>query len=187
MKFIYLTLTILIFLSENVKSQSKFIKDLMNQMTIEDKCGQMTQVTFDVISKNFSQVTDPTQNPVDMDKLLVAIKDKRVGSILNTPFNTAQLAKTWQLIITTIQDQALQYNLKIPILYGLDSIHGANYIRESTLFPQPISMAASFNLDIVQSVARITAEETRAVGVPWNFNPVLDVGRQPLVTKLILT
>ena len=154
MNLLFLTLTILVFLSDDAKSQSQFIKDLMSKMTIEDKCGHMTQVTFDVISKNFTEITDPTQNPVDMNKLLVAVKDKRVGSILNTPFNTAQLASTWQLIIKTIQDQALQSNLKIPILYGLDSIHGANYIRESTLFPQPISMAASFNLDIVKNVAR---------------------------------
>ena len=83
-------------------------------------------------------------------------------------------------IIQLIQDTAKQYNLKVPVIYGLDSIHGANYIRESTLFPQPLSMAASFNLDIVEKVARITSMETRAIGVPWNFNPVLDVGRQPL-------
>ena len=69
-------------------------------------------------------------------------------------------------------------------MYGIDSIHGANYIQEATLFPQPISMAASFNLNVVKDIARITAIETRAVGIPWNFNPVLDVGRQPLWSRL---
>jgi beta-glucosidase len=50
-----------------------------------------------------------------------------------------------------------------------------------------INRAASFNIDIVKNVARITAEETRAVGVPWNFNPVLDVGRQPLWPRMYET
>ena len=62
----------------------------------------------------------------------------------------------------------------------MDSIHGANYIREAVLFPQPLSMAASFNLEIAKKVGEITSIETRASGIPWNFNPVLDVGRQPL-------
>ena len=137
MKLICLALTLL--LLSSVKCQSQFIKDLLKKMTVEDKCGQMTQITFDVITKA-GPLADPNENPVNETKLLEAIRDKRVGSILNTPFNTAQLAKTWQAIIKTIQDQALSYNLKIPILYGLDSIHGANYIREATLFPQPISM-----------------------------------------------
>ena len=120
-------------------AQSQFIKDLMKKMSYEDKCGQMTQVTFEVIGK-FPAPSDPSENPINITKLVTAIKEKRVGSILNTPYDTAQLAKTWQAIIKTVQDEALNHNLKIPILYGIDSIHGANYIREATIFPQPISM-----------------------------------------------
>jgi beta-glucosidase len=129
----------LIFACSQVNAQSPFIKDLMNKMSVEDKCGQMTQVTFDVISKP-GPLSNPDENPIEPEKLLIAIRDKRVGSILATPYSIAQKAATWQNIITSIQDQALTYNLKIPVLYGLDSIHGANYIRESTLFPQPLSM-----------------------------------------------
>ena len=139
MKNLFLTLTFFFIVCNEADCQSQFIKDLIAKMTVEDKCGQMTQVTFDVISKP-GPLSDPDENPIDTNKLLVAIRDRRVGSILNTPYNTAQKATTWQKIITSIQDAALTYNLKIPIIYGLDSIHGANYIRESTLFPQPISM-----------------------------------------------
>ena len=159
--------------------QTQLIKDLMSKMTVEDKCGQMTQVTFDVIQKDPAP-TDPDENPVNMTKLVYAIKEKRVGSILNTPYDMAQKATTWQAIQKSINDVALDENLKIPVLYGVDSIHGATYIREATLFPQPISIAATFNVDIAGKIGRVTAEETRAVGIPWNFNPVLDVGRQPL-------
>ena len=174
-----LSLAIALVYASVVCGQSQFIKELMSKMTVEDKCGQMTQITFGAIQTEPAP-TNPDEIPINVEKLVYAIKDKRVGSILNTPYNTAQKATTWQAIIKKIQDIALNENLQIPILYGLDSIHGANYIRESTLFPQPISMAASFNVEIAKQVARITAEETRAVGVPWNFNPVLDVGRQPL-------
>jgi beta-glucosidase-like glycosyl hydrolase len=74
------------------------------------------------------------------------------------------------------------------VIYGIDSIHGANYVRGSTLFPQEIGMAATWNPALMQRVAEITAVETRAAGIPWTFSPVLDLGRQPLwprSTKLL--
>lgn len=84
-------------------------------------------------------------------------------------------------MIKQIQDVALNESPhKIPIIYGIDSIHGAGYIQEAILFPQPINMGATFNTDLVFQDGAFTALETRAVGIPWNFNPVLDVGRQPL-------
>ena len=63
-------------------------------------------------------------------------------------------------------------------------IHGANYTLNSTLFPQAINMAASFNRDLARIAGEITAVETRASGIPWNFYPVLDLGRQPLWPRL---
>ncbi|CAF0979120.1 unnamed protein product, partial [Brachionus calyciflorus] len=130
--------------------QANDIDKLLQSMNIEQKCGQMTQVTFDVIEKT-PRPTDPDENPVNMTKLEYAIKTKNV------------------------------------VIYGLDSIHGGNYIRESVLFPQPISMAGSFNLEIAKKVGEITSLETRATGIPWNFNPVLDVGRQPLWPRIFET
>jgi beta-glucosidase len=70
--------------------------------------------------------------------------------------------------------------LKIPVLYGIDSIHGANYVQGATLHPQEIGMAATWNPALMQRLAEITAAETRAAGIPWTFSPVLDLGRQPL-------
>lgn len=155
------------------------IDALFRKMTFEDKCGQMTQVTIDVIQKDVKP-TDPTENPIDRAKLLEALRDYRLGSFQNTPHNYAARKEAWYKMLRLIQDVALNETvLKIPALYGLDSIHGANYIQEATLFPQPLCVAASFNLDLAHRIGEITALETRAVGIPWNFNPVLDVGRQP--------
>ena len=180
----------------SAKSDDKFINDLIAKMSIEDKCGQMNQITIDTITKcpdgcsstlsdgTPSACTCPPQtdevNPVNLTKLEEAINTYRVGSILNTAYDRAQPSKMWHQIIKSIQEKALNTSLKIPILYGLDSIHGANYIQEATLFPQPLAMAASFNIDISRKVGHITSMETRAIGVPWNFNPVLDIGRQHL-------
>ena len=171
------------------------IDETISKMSIEDKCGQMTQITIDTITKcppgcdSFTSDGTPSAcscpliddtNPLNLTKLEEAIQKYRVGSILNTAYDRAQKASIWQDIINQIQKTASDTELKIPILYGLDSIHGANYIQEATLFPQPLAMAASFNIDIAKRVGAITAMETRAVGVPWNFNPVLDIGRQHL-------
>ena len=114
-----------------------------------------------------------------MEKLKIAIVDKHVGSILNTPKDIAQKGAVWQTIIKHIHDETLKTRLKIPVLYGIDSIHGANYIQEAVVFPQPLAQAASFNTEMAEKIGEIVAKETRATGIPWNFSPSMDIGRQP--------
>lgn len=96
---------------------------------------------------------------MNVTKLVEALHTYKVGSILNTPYTQAQKSTTWQKIIQTIQEEALKTDKQIPILYGLDSIHGANYIQEGTLFPQPLAMSSSFNVEIARRVGAITAME----------------------------
>lgn len=153
------------------------LKKLLDSMTLEEKCGQMTQITFGVI-QNDSLLSFGS---IDQRKLVNAVRDNYVGSIFNVPYFRAESARNWQKVIRSVQNAALnETRLKIPILYGIDSIHGATYIQEAVLFPQPLGQAATFNRDVARRVGEITALETRAVGIPWNFNPVLDIGRQPL-------
>jgi beta-glucosidase len=77
--------------------------------------------------------------------------------------------------------------LQIPVLYGIDTIHGPNYIVGSTLFPQPLAMAATWNPELMLRGSQIAAAETRKAGIPWTFSPVLDAGRQPLWSRLCET
>ncbi|MDD4501119.1 MAG: glycoside hydrolase family 3 N-terminal domain-containing protein, partial [Bacteroidales bacterium] len=114
-------------------------------------------------------------DPAIMDSVFVKYK---VGSILNTPYTTAQSVKQWNHIIKTIQEKSLDA-IGIPCLYGIDQIHGSTYISDGTLFPQGVNMAATFNRDLARRTGEVTAYETRAGGIPWSFNPVLDMGRQP--------
>jgi beta-glucosidase len=102
------------------------------------------------------------------------------GSILNVADQALTLDK-WQEIIRQIQEAATKKTrLGIPMIYGIDSIHGAGYIQGATLFPQEIGMAATWNPELMKRAAEISAAETRAAGIPWTFSPVLDLGRQPL-------
>jgi len=155
---------------------------LLKQMSLEEKVGQMTQVTLQVVSDQAATPTQPFKlNP---DKLAEAITKYHVGSLLNV-YDLAFTPEQWQELITSIQDIATkQTRLGIPVIYGVDAIHGANYTKGATLFPQSIAMAATFNPAFSKKEGEIAALEIRACGIPWNFNPVLGMGRNPLWSRL---
>lgn len=154
------------------------VEKLLRQMTLEEKVGQMTQVTIDVVSRG----PDGRQEPHALDpaKLERALLKYHVGSILNVGEMYYTLAH-WHEVITAIQDVATKKTrLGIPVLYGIDAVHGANYTKGATLFPQAFALAAGWDTSFARRVGEITALEVRASGIPWNFSPVLDIGRQPL-------
>lgn len=161
------------------------VERLLAQMTLEEKIGQMTQLTIDSVSK--VKGTESDSHQIDLAKLEEAIIEYHISSILNV-YDAAYTLDYWHEIITQIQDIATKKTrLGIPIIYGIDAIHGANYIVGATIFPQSIGMAATWNPELVRKEGEITAIETRASGVPWNFNPVLGLGRQPLWPRLFET
>lgn len=175
-------------LSANGRAQTKpgdiqvKVKTLIAKMTLEEKVGQMTQITLDVFLKMKNGVpVEPHQ--LDTEKLRTALKQHKIGSVLNVG-GDAQTLENWQDIITTIQQMALEERLKIPVLYGIDAIHGNNYTLNSVLFPQQIAQAATFNTEMVRKAAEVTAYETRAAFIPWSFSPVLDLGRQPVWPRI---
>ncbi|HMH34410.1 MAG TPA: glycoside hydrolase family 3 N-terminal domain-containing protein, partial [Puia sp.] len=150
---------------------------------LEEKIGQMTQVTLAVIAQNGWGNQDGS---IDTAALRKAIQDYKIGSVINTTAH-ALSAETWRNIQVQIQDEARKTRLKIPVIYGLDGIHGQTYTLNSTLFPQNIAMAATRNTELARAVTKITAKEMRASGVRWNFAPVLDCGRQPLWSRFAET
>ncbi len=148
---------------------------LLRQMTLDEKIGQMTQVTLGVVGAPEDGVLDPAA-------LTKAIQDYKVGSILNVT-NHALTVDQWRKVQTLIQDEARKTRLKIPIIYGLDGIHGQTYTLDATLFPQNIAMAATRDPELAAAVTKVAAKELRASGVRWNYAPVLDCGRQPLWSR----
>ena len=149
---------------------------LLKQMTLEEKVGQMAQVAIDAIGKVDYEKQTFT---IDPDKINDVIVNYKAGSILNTPPGILLSAGQWNQVLSDIQNAAKKTTLKIPVLYGLDDIHGVNYAAGTTLFPQEIGQAATWNRQLVYEGAVITAYESRAVGVPWTFSPVLDLGTNP--------
>jgi beta-glucosidase len=157
------------------RDHSRKIEDLLKRMTLEEKVGQMTQLSIDQVTSGKDQ-----EIKVDSAKLDRAIVKYGVGSILNVA-DQALTVDHWHQIIGQIQEAATKKTrLGIPMIYGIDSIHGANYVLGATLFPQEIGMAATFNPELMKRASEITAIETRAAGIPWSFSPVLDLGRNPL-------
>ncbi len=156
------------------RDNSRRVEALVARMTLEEKVGQMTQLEIGMITTGKDQ-----DIRIDPSKLEKAIVSYGVGSILNVKDQALPIDK-WHEIIRQIQEASQRTRLKIPVIYGIDSIHGANYVQGSTLYPQEIGMAATWNPALMQRLAEITAVETRAAGIPWTFSPVLDIGRQPL-------
>lgn len=152
------------------------VKDLLGKMSIEEKVGQMTQVNLNVIAVNGWSNNDATIDTALMRRTLV---DHKVGSVLNA-VNHAYTIDQWHNVITQIMNASKKTPNQIPVIYGIDAIHGVTFTMKSTLFPQSIGMAATRNTELSRLGGEITAKETRASGIRWNFAPVLDVARMPL-------
>ncbi|MFL6208508.1 MAG: glycoside hydrolase family 3 N-terminal domain-containing protein [Pyrinomonadaceae bacterium] len=150
------------------------VEALLRQMTLAEKIGQMTQLEIGMVTTSRDQTIQ-----IDPAKLAKAVGQYGVGSLLNVNGQALPAAK-WHELLNQIQAASQRTRLKIPVLYGIDSIHGANYVLGATLYPQEIGMAATWDPALMQRLAEMTATETRAAGIPWTFSPVLDLGRQPL-------
>ena len=138
------------------KTIDQKVEALLKQMTLEEKIGQLNQYNDDW------KATGPVT--VDDDKA-TQIRNGQVGSLLNCM--GSERTRSWQKI-------AMQSRLKIPLLFGLDVIHGYK-----TTFPIPLAEAASWDLEAIKLGARIAATEASASGINWTFAPMVDIGRDP--------
>lgn len=144
------------------------IKEHLSRMTVEEKVGQLIQLTAGV-------VLEPGTDHLSAQGEQILRKYK-IGSVLNTMDDKASTPERYRNFIGQIQDVCID-ETGIPCLYGLDQIHGASYTSGAVLFPQEIALAASFNEQLAYDMGRITAYETRACNVPWVFSPTLDLSR----------
>jgi len=156
---------------------------IMNRMSLKDKVGEMTQLTLDMLAVGQPYNLEvPTR--LDSAKLRKALVELRVGSILNVGGYEYDL-DTWHDFIGTIQRIATtEKTTGIPVLYGIDAIHGTNYTQSANLHPQQLGLAATWNPDLGEELAAMTAYQARASWIPWTFAPVLDIGRDPRWPRL---
>lgn len=156
------------------------VEKLLKEMSVEEKVGQMTQINLNkLLYTGNTSGYDNSVGTIDPALLDTAIVKYKVGSILNA-INHAYPKEQWQQIITQIQDKATKTGKGIPVIYGIDAIHGVTFTLNSTLFPHNIGTAATWNPQISADAEAVTAKECRASGIRWNFDPVLDLGRNPL-------
>lgn len=151
------------------------IQTLLKKMTLEEKVGQMCEITIDVITDFPGSKNGLKLNEAMLDTVIGQYK---VGSILNVPLSVAQSKETWAELIKQIQDKSMK-EIGIPCIYGVDQIHGTTYTLDGTLFPQGINMGATFNRELTYEGAVISAYETKAGCIPWTYAPVMDLGRDP--------
>ena len=151
------------------------IQQWLKKMTLEEKIGQMCEITIDVVT-DFEKSRDGfTLSEAMLDTVIGKYK---VGSLLNVPLSVAQKKEVWAKAIRQIQEKSMK-EIGIPCMYGVDEIHGTTYTLDGTLFPQGVNMGATFNRALVRRGAEISAYETKASCVPWTYAPVVDLGRDP--------
>lgn len=151
------------------------IQQWLKKMTLEEKIGQMCEITIDVVT-DFEKSRDGfTLSEAMLDTVIGKYK---VGSLLNVPLSVAQKKEVWAKAIRQIQEKSIK-EIGIPCIYGVDEIHGTTYTLDGTLFPQGVNMGATFNRALVRRGAEISAYETKASCVPWTYAPVVDLGRDP--------
>ena len=158
----------------DVELEQKVEKTLKG-MTLEEKIGQMTQLSLEVFGKRGTQEDSFV---FDEAKIDTAIYKYKIGSILNVP-GVAVKPEKWFEIISQVQQKSME-SMGIPCIYGLDMNHGASYVQGATFFPQNINLAATYNRALARRAGEITAYETRASNTPWTFCPVVDLSRNPL-------
>jgi len=140
----------------------KRVADLLGRMTLEEKIGQMTQAERGAV------FDDPS-----------LIAEWQLGSVLSgggstPPTNTPE---AWLDMVNDFQAQALTTRLQIPIIYGVDAVHGHGNVFGATIFPHNIGLGSTRDARLVERIGRATAEEVRATGIPWNFSPCVCVTR----------
>jgi len=156
------------------------IEDLLGRMTIEEKIGQMNQLDFSLVNADGQPIIN-----LDEDKVRNLVQNYHVGSFIN---GGAVPPAQWFAFMDRLTRVAMEESrLGIPIIFGIDHVHGASYMAESTIFPHAINLGATFDTLHTYHTGWVTALEMADVGHHWNFAPTLDLGVNPIWPRLYET
>ncbi|XVF64728.1 hypothetical protein PTKIN_Ptkin09bG0190500 [Pterospermum kingtungense] len=139
------------------------VNDLLGKMTLEEKIGQMTQLERENMTAEI-------------------IKDYFIGSLLSgggSAPNKHATVKDWVDMVNKFQQAALATRLGIPLIYGIDAIHGHNSVINATIFPHNVGLGVTRDPLLVKKIGAATALEIRATGIPYAFTPCIGVCRDP--------
>src|ERR1700759_208418 len=160
------------------------VHDLLGRMTLKEKVGQMDQAVVGFIRDktnpsnvfcNGDNTTQPQTNCLQNVLINDATGSVLLGGTDNPPGNTGT---DWANLYNTIQHYAIDHSrLHIPIVYGVDAVHGFGHPTAATLFPQSIGMGATWDTQLARKAGRATRDQVCSVGTVWDFAPVQDVAR----------
>ena len=153
----------------------------LERMNTTEMIGQMSQIEINMLLQD-----SPGKKRLDPDKVHHYIGQVGVGSVLNTVTGETWTAQDYREAMIMIQQVARQHQ-RPPVIWGLDSVHGANYVYNATLTPQPINIAASFNRTVAELAGRIASRDTRAAGINWLFSPLLGLSLEPRWSRVYET
>lgn len=145
------------------------VESVLKTLTLEEKAGQLVQLT----SETFC-----TDGLVDTAKVRHLVREYKIGSFLNMLGVSSRPRAITAEQIKKIQDITMD-ELGIPMIYGLDMIHGATYLDDATFYPQEVNLAATFDRSYANMMGKVIAYESRAAMTPWVFSPVMDLSRNP--------
>ncbi|CAG6398122.1 glycoside hydrolase family 3 C-terminal domain-containing protein [Streptomyces cocklensis] len=152
------------------------VKDLLKRMTLEEKIGQMDQISV-VRMQGDCEWSGGAFTESCLKSVLV---DNAAGSVLSGggAGPTANTPANWATMVNTVQKYAIDNSrLHIPIIYGVDAVHGHNNVLGATIFPQEIGLGSTWNPELVEAAGASTARAVSATGIDWNFAPVADIAR----------
>ncbi|GKY96709.1 hypothetical protein MPSEU_000630400 [Mayamaea pseudoterrestris] len=151
-----------------------FALELLKSMSLEEKIGQLSQIEINMLVN-----VDEKKNKLVINETAVDyyIGVKGIGSVLNT-FSKPTTALEYRQIAMRLQQVAAKYR-RPPVIWGLDSVHGANYVHGAILAPQPINIGATFNVTTAYQAGLLASRDTRAAGINWLFSPLLGIALEP--------
>ena len=150
--------------------------ELAESMSMEENIGQMNQRN----TGDFYSLASKKEDELFNASVLYEYLHQGTGAFVSSPLTLwkneryGQSMSSWRTFVYSVQNAAEEAGSK-PILYGIHAIHGANYIHESTMFPQQINAAATFNTKLVYEMGRVIGQESIEAAIPWYFGPVMDV------------
>lgn len=149
--------------NSNATSIPERVKNLLSQMTLEEKAAQMVQGEHDVVTASL-------------------LKQYQLGSLLSGGGNNLDKkfgASDWADLIDEYQKASLSTRLKIPFLYGMDAVHGHSRVYGAVVFPQNIGLGAANDKDLIYKMGCAVAEEMKLTKILWNFSPCVATARDP--------
>lgn len=155
------------------------VEKKLREMSLEEKIGQMTMICLSEVTEGRDKKLIPNEK-----RIRELIEKYNIGAFLSATGSASE----WKSFTKKVQELNMEVSgSQVPLLFGIDHIHGANYVNEGTFFPHNLLLACSFDTALVSKTARITVRETAGLGVLWNFSPVLDLGKNPLWPRLYET